>query len=268
VRSMLGSIERGHVYDIVRALAAQDGPGLLAQVAALAEQAPDFSSVLAELLSLLQRIAVAQTVPDALDDSYGDRDTVQALAQALSPEDVQLFYQIGLIGRRDLNYAPDPRGGLEMVLLRMLAFRPDTATTASPGPATPARARTTAEVSTGARPAAAKPAVQGAAEAVAAVGGAEPPVPDQVSAQAPEPAPVPAPTQAAVPTGDWPALIEAGGRARHRRGRQYPQSGRGLRRPSAARHGAPAGLNTPITARDRRRAQGGTFAAIGRSDRV
>ncbi len=74
VRSMLGSIERGQVYAILRALAQQDGAAVLAEVAQLAELVPDFSNVLAELLSLLQRVAVAQTVPDAVDDSYGDRD--------------------------------------------------------------------------------------------------------------------------------------------------------------------------------------------------
>jgi len=75
-------------------------------------------------------------VPDALDDSSGDREQVVALAQRLGAEDVQLFYQIGLVGQRDLPLAPDPRSGFEMVLLRMLAFRPvDTAQSAAP-PAT------------------------------------------------------------------------------------------------------------------------------------
>jgi DNA polymerase III subunit gamma/tau len=196
VRAMLGTIERGHIYAIVRALAAQDGAALLAQVAALAEQAPDFSAVLAELLSLLQRIAVAQTVPDAVDDSYGDRDTVLELAQQVGAEDVQLYYQIALIGRRDLPYASDPRGGLEMVLLRMLAFRPDTAegqTAASVAPP-----RSAAPAAPGARPAAAaKAAVQAAVKPAAPVEHAE------------APAPAAAPVRAAAPAGDWPALIEA-----------------------------------------------------------
>jgi DNA polymerase-3 subunit gamma/tau len=194
VRAMLGTIERGHIYDIVRALAAQDGAALLAQVAALAEQAPDFSSVLAELLSLLQRIAVVQTVPDAGDDSYGDRATVQELAQLLGPEDVQLYYQIALIGRRDLPYAPDPRSGLEMTLLRMLAFRPDDSGTQTAGAGAPPRVVTAAPASTGARPAAAVKAAA-TSRAVATVPAAEP-----------APA-VPARAQPA--GGDWPGLIEA-----------------------------------------------------------
>jgi len=76
----------------------------------------------------LHRVAIAQALPEGVDNGHGDRDRVLALAQALPAEDVQFYYQMGLIGRRDLPLAPDPRGGFEMVLLRMLAFRPaDTA---------------------------------------------------------------------------------------------------------------------------------------------
>jgi DNA polymerase-3 subunit gamma/tau len=73
---------------------------------------------------VLQRVALAQTLPEAVDDSHGDRDAVLDLAGRLAPEDVQLYYQVALIGRRDLPLAPDPRGGFEMVMLRMLVFRP------------------------------------------------------------------------------------------------------------------------------------------------
>jgi DNA polymerase-3 subunit gamma/tau len=76
------------------------------------------------MLSTLQRIALAQVAPQALDDSRGDRETVLRLAKAMTPEDVQLYYQIGIAGRRDLPFAPDVRTGFEMTLLRMLAFRP------------------------------------------------------------------------------------------------------------------------------------------------
>ena len=123
VRSMLGSLDRDQVWGLLEALAAGDGAGLLRRVAALAELAPDYESALAELLSLLYRIALAQQVPDALEED--ERERARDLAQRLSPEDVQLYYQIGLIGRRDLALAPEPRGGFEMILLRMLAFRPD-----------------------------------------------------------------------------------------------------------------------------------------------
>ena len=90
----------------------------------LAEQGPDWNGVLAELLGVLHRVAIAQALPEAVDNGQGDREQVLALAQALPAEDVQFYYQMGLIGRRDLPLAPEPRGGFEMVLLRMLAFRP------------------------------------------------------------------------------------------------------------------------------------------------
>jgi DNA polymerase-3 subunit gamma/tau len=121
---MLGSIDQGVVYALLDALAALDGAALLAAVAAIAEQATDFSAVLEELLSALHRIAIAQAVPDALDNSQGDRERILDYATKLAGEDVQLFYQIALHGRRDLPLASDPRAGLEMTLLRMLAFKP------------------------------------------------------------------------------------------------------------------------------------------------
>lgn len=124
VRSMLGSIDQGVAYALVAALATGDGQTLMSEVARIAEQATDFAGVLEELLLVLHRVAVAQAVPDAVDNSGGDRERVVALAAQLSAEDVQLFYQMGLLGRRDLPLAPDARVGLEMALLRMLAFRP------------------------------------------------------------------------------------------------------------------------------------------------
>ncbi len=124
VRAMLGTIESTHIVAIAEALAKGDAQAALNCVATVAEQAPDFTEVLESLLALLHRVALAQIVPQAVDDAEGDKQIIMELAQQLSAEDVQLFYQIGLLGRRDLPYAPDARGGLEMVLLRMLAFRP------------------------------------------------------------------------------------------------------------------------------------------------
>ena len=124
VRAMLGTLDQGQVVALAEALAANDAQAVLQQVNSVAEQSPDFADVLAELVSLLHRIALAQVVPSAVDGSLSDSDAVIRLAAQMSAEDVQLFYQIGLIGRRDLALAPDPRSGLEMVLLRMLTFRP------------------------------------------------------------------------------------------------------------------------------------------------
>ena len=124
VRAMLGTIDRDVVYRLLDALVQSDAALLLEEVGKADAFAPDYSALLADVVSVLQRIAIAQTLPDAIDDSFGDRDAVLALAGKLSTEDVQLYYQIGLIGRRDLPLSPEPRGGFEMVMLRMLAFRP------------------------------------------------------------------------------------------------------------------------------------------------
>ncbi|AKH20060.1 DNA polymerase III subunit gamma/tau [Sedimenticola thiotaurini] len=124
VQSMLGSIAQDRVHDLLDALADLDANRVMSLVNELAEMAPDFAGVLQDLLSLLHRVALVQAVPDAIDNSAGDQEQVIGLANRLSPGDVQLFYQIGLVGQRDLPLAPDPRAGFEMVLLRMLAFRP------------------------------------------------------------------------------------------------------------------------------------------------
>ncbi|SDH85922.1 DNA polymerase-3 subunit gamma/tau [Pseudomonas benzenivorans] len=124
VRAMLGTLDHGQVYGVLHSLLEGDARGVIEAVRHLAEQGPDWNGVLAEILNVLHRVAIAQALPDAVDNGQGDRDRVLALAQALPAEDVQFYYQMGLIGRRDLPLAPDPRSGFEMVLLRMLAFRP------------------------------------------------------------------------------------------------------------------------------------------------
>lgn len=128
VRAMLGTLDHGQVFDVLHALIEGDAKALLEAVRHLSEQGPDWNGVLSEILNVLHRVAIAQALPEGVDNGHGDRDRVLALAKALPAEDVQFYYQMGLIGRRDLPLAPDPRGGFEMVMLRMLAFRPaDTA---------------------------------------------------------------------------------------------------------------------------------------------
>ena len=124
VRSMLGSVELNFIYELIEALAASDPAGLLAVVANMAEHAPDFESSLDELISMLHRVAVAQAVPEAVDNSYGDAERVAALAASITAEDAQLFYQIAINGKRDMALASEARRGFEMALLRMVAFRP------------------------------------------------------------------------------------------------------------------------------------------------
>ena len=124
VRAMLGTLDQGQIYGVLKALLAGDAREALRATAHLAEHGPDWAGVLAEILNALHRIAIAQLMPDAIDNGQGDREQVLELAALVPPEDVQFYYQLGLIGRRDLPLAPDPRDGFEMVLLRMLAFRP------------------------------------------------------------------------------------------------------------------------------------------------
>ena len=122
VSAMLGSIDRHHIVRLLQALAAQDGSALLGQVADLDEQAPDYGAVLDELMGALQRIAVLQLVGSGAEEEI---EELPDLATAMSPEDVQLYYQIALQGRRDLSVCRDYRSAFEMTLLRMLAFRPN-----------------------------------------------------------------------------------------------------------------------------------------------
>jgi DNA polymerase III subunit gamma/tau len=121
-RTMLGTLDRSEVFGIIDAIAARDAKQVLASVEQLDERAPEYREVLAELAAVLQKIALVQAVPDLQFDEAEDVDAYKRLAAALTPEDTQLFYQIAIVGRRDLELAPDARGGFEMVLLRMLAF--------------------------------------------------------------------------------------------------------------------------------------------------
>lgn len=125
VRLMLGSIEQHYVYDLLDALAENNGQLLIQRVQELAQQAPDYSAVLAEVITCLHYLALLKQIPGAYEYTMGDEERLVKLQTMLSAEDIQLYYQIGLNGRRDLPLAPDQRNGLEMVLLRMLAFRPD-----------------------------------------------------------------------------------------------------------------------------------------------
>ncbi len=124
VRDMLGSIDRDLVFRVLDAVHGADVAEVLQVINALAEQSVDFQGALAALISALHRIALAQLLPDAIENSEGDRERILAIAQAMTPEDVQLYYQIALHGRRDLPLALSARQGFEMCLLRMLSFKP------------------------------------------------------------------------------------------------------------------------------------------------
>lgn len=124
IEAMLGSVQKARIFEILAALADEDGRLLITQSRLLTGQGIEVNTILAELITTLQRIALCQMVPDAIDDSLGDRQLLEQIAQHISPEDIQLYYQIALNGRKDLPFSPQPQSGLEMILLRMLAFKP------------------------------------------------------------------------------------------------------------------------------------------------
>jgi DNA polymerase-3 subunit gamma/tau len=122
VRDMLGAIDETYLFGILDALAARDGQSLIAAAEKMEERSLSFEAALQDLGVLLHRLALAQTVPQALGEELPEREKLLALAQAFSADEVQLHYQIALHGRRDLHLAPDEFAGFSMTLLRMLAF--------------------------------------------------------------------------------------------------------------------------------------------------
>jgi DNA polymerase-3 subunit gamma/tau len=123
VNTMLGNVDPTFLFDLLTALANNDGNGIFAIIEAMSLQAVDFGEMLSELISLLHKINVAQLVPEVSTDVESSA-RIEHLSKLFSPEDIQLYYQIALFGKRDLPYSPTPRLAFEMVMLRMLAFIP------------------------------------------------------------------------------------------------------------------------------------------------
>jgi DNA polymerase-3 subunit gamma/tau len=195
-RSMLGTIDRGHVGRLIEAVSRGDGAALLAEVRELDRDAPDYDRALVELAALLQRIAIVQIVPEAaqLDEEF-DLALLSKLAKAISPEDAQLYYQIALGGRRDLNMAPEPRVGFEMTLLRMLAFRPESA-------AQPVKAgRATAAAALTESPSAGASAADSSAPGASAPGASAPGASALTDVA----------RLTSIDAANWPAVVEAAG---------------------------------------------------------
>ena len=190
VRALLGTLDRRHVEAILEALAAKDGAALMACVQQLDERAPDYDQALGELAAAIQRMALLQAIPDLRGEDEEQDQALAALAGRFTPEDLQLLYQIAIMTRRDLDFAPDARGGFEMALLRMLAFRPE----APPGvnsPVPSGSARAAASSSRGAGPVAGPSTKVGATT-----------VPQPGAAAAVR-------TVASAPTGDWATVVAA-----------------------------------------------------------
>jgi DNA polymerase-3 subunit gamma/tau len=122
VRDMLGAIDQTYLLEILGALAAKDGPALIAAAERMEERSLSFEAALQDLGALLHKVALAQTIPEVLGDELPERTKLLELAQHFDADEVQLCYQIALHGRRDLHLAPDEFAGFSMTLLRMLAF--------------------------------------------------------------------------------------------------------------------------------------------------
>ncbi len=131
VSQMLGTIAQQPVEDILRCLAQKDAQKLLQTIQEIAELSPDFSDVLQKILQVLHRLALVQLVP-AVAETEDDAEMLHELSPLFSAEELQLYYQIALMGQKDLSLAPEPRSGFEMIMLRLLAFNPQSSSTKAP----------------------------------------------------------------------------------------------------------------------------------------
>ena len=124
INEMLGTVPREYLKNLMQALANDDATSIMQCTFELAQLSADFVSLFEDIIHVLHQAALVQAVPSILGSLEFDRDIIENLSKQLSPEDVQLFYQIALIGKRDMYLSPSPQGALEMTLLRMLAFKP------------------------------------------------------------------------------------------------------------------------------------------------
>ncbi|MBI2311924.1 MAG: DNA polymerase III subunit gamma/tau, partial [Betaproteobacteria bacterium] len=138
VRGMLGAVDQGYLFSILGALAESDGGALLAVADDMESRSFEFEAALQDLAALLHRIALVQTVPEALDETAPEYARIRALAGRFDPEEVQLLYEIAIHGRAEIGLAPDDYSGFTMTLLRMLAFRPGTGTSGTEANVAPA----------------------------------------------------------------------------------------------------------------------------------
>ncbi|MFT2098896.1 DNA polymerase III subunit gamma/tau [Marinomonas sp. 2405UD66-6] len=124
VTSMLGLVNQTQILDLLESVASKNAADVLSRIEQLADYQPDFTAICGSLLECLHRVAIEQQVPGALLDQLGDLSRIKAIAQNVSSEEIQVMYQSLLIGRRDLHLAHSVRAGFEMLMLRLIAFRP------------------------------------------------------------------------------------------------------------------------------------------------
>ena len=193
VRQMLGSVDRGHVLGILNALVAGDGAALVGASDRLRDMGLSAGGTLEDLAVALQHLAVAQAAPGALDAGDPDLAELLPLASQLPADEIQLMYSMALHGRQELPLAPDEYAGLTMVLLRMMAFRPN-----GPGarqPSAPDGAARTAPAPVAGAAAAHRPLPAPAAAPVSEA---------QAAASVAAPAPAPAAPRVAAPAAPEP----------------------------------------------------------------
>lgn len=128
VRAMLGAIDQSYLFDLLDMLAVRDGSKLMEFTREMEQRSLSFEAALSDLATLLYQISVYQAAPGSMAQDMPEYPRLVALAEKLGPEQIQLFYQIALLGRRDIGLAPDEFAGFSMSLLRMLAFMPSEST--------------------------------------------------------------------------------------------------------------------------------------------
>ena len=152
VRAMLGAIDQSYLIELLRALIQNDGVALMNQAKAMSERSIAFDAALGDLANLLQQVAMTQVVPNSIALDLPERHALLELAQQLSAEKVQLYYQIAILGRRDIGLAPDEYAGFTMSLLRMLAFnQSDTSSSPAIKASSPASIQTSNAATTSAQ---------------------------------------------------------------------------------------------------------------------
>ncbi len=124
IQQMLGGIDQRWVYQIVISLLKQDSQALMALSQEIASYAPSYNRLFAELIQLFHQIAMMQIVEQSFDLPDDLLRLLKKFSKSISAEDVQLFYQISINGRKDLPYASDEQAAFDMTLLRLCAFQP------------------------------------------------------------------------------------------------------------------------------------------------
>ena len=130
VRKMLGMLSHDFLFELLSAIVHQNAEHMLEVVSRMSEQSINYESALDDILLKLHELSLLKVAPQVVTERAENAEELKQLESALSKEEIQLYYQIGLIGKRDLPLAPDPRTGFEMVMLRMLAFHPDSVSSA------------------------------------------------------------------------------------------------------------------------------------------